>query len=58
MNETLQKMENVMNAIRECKSILIAFSGGVDSSVLACIAQQSGAEAIAVTADSELLGRY
>jgi len=58
MNETLKKMENVMNAIRECKSILIAFSGGVDSSVLAYIAQQSGAEAIAVTADSELLGRY
>ncbi|MEA1945625.1 MAG: ATP-dependent sacrificial sulfur transferase LarE [Euryarchaeota archaeon] len=58
MNETLQKIENVMNAIRECESILIAFSGGVDSSVLAYIAQQSGAEAIAVTADSELLGRY
>jgi len=57
MNETLQKTERVIDAIAERGSILIAFSGGVDSSVLACVAKESGADVLAVTADSELLGR-
>ena len=56
MNETLAKMKAVIGAIAERRSILIAFSGGVDSSVLACLARQSGASVLAVTADSELLG--
>jgi len=56
MNETLEKMKAVIDAIAERGSILIAFSGGVDSSVLACLARQSGASVLAVTADSELLG--
>ena len=51
MNETLEKMKAVIDAIAECRSILIAFSGGVDSSVLACLARQSGASVLAVTAD-------
>ncbi len=55
-NETLEKMERVKDAIRECGSILIAFSGGVDSSVLAKLAEQSGAKVLAATAGSELLG--
>ncbi len=57
MNETLQKTKRVIDAIAEHGGILIAFSGGVDSSVLACLARQSGANVLAVTADSELLGR-
>ncbi len=57
MNETLQKMERVIDAIAERGSILIAFSGGVDSSVLASVVKESGADVLAVTADSELLGR-
>ncbi|KAB3547507.1 MAG: ATP-dependent sacrificial sulfur transferase LarE [ANME-2 cluster archaeon] len=57
MNETLQKTKRVIDAIAERGSILIAFSGGVDSSVLACVAKESGADVLAVTADSELLGR-
>ena len=57
MNETLQKTRRVIDAIAERGSILIAFSGGVDSSVLASVAKESGASVLAVTADSELLGR-
>jgi uncharacterized protein len=57
MNETLEKMKAVIDAIAERGSILIAFSGGVDSSVLASVAKESGANVLAVTADSKLLGR-
>ncbi len=57
MNETLQKIRAVIDAIAERGSILLAFSGGVDSSVLACVAKESGTNMLAVTADSELLGR-
>ncbi|MHC1575694.1 MAG: ATP-dependent sacrificial sulfur transferase LarE [Candidatus Methanogasteraceae archaeon] len=57
MNETMQKTERVIDAIAEHESILIAFSGGVDSSVLASVAKESGADVLAVTANSELLGR-
>ncbi|NMG83777.1 MAG: hypothetical protein GIS02_06205 [Methanosarcinales archaeon] len=56
MNETLTKMNAVIDAIAEQKNILIAFSGGVDSSVLASLARQSRTSVLAVTADSELLG--
>ncbi|KAF5417113.1 MAG: tRNA-specific 2-thiouridylase MnmA [Candidatus Methanogaster sp.] len=57
MNETLQKTKHVIDVIAERGSILIAFSGGVDSSVLASVAKESGADVLAVTADSGLLGR-
>jgi uncharacterized protein len=46
------KLERVAANIRQCKSALIAFSGGVDSSVVAAVAQQVlGDEAVAVTVD-------
>ncbi len=57
MNETLQKTKRVIDAIAEHESVLLAFSGGVDSSVLASVAKESGADVLAVTANSELLGR-
>ncbi|HDJ37623.1 MAG TPA: ATP-dependent sacrificial sulfur transferase LarE [Methanosarcinales archaeon] len=56
MNETLRKTRRVIDAIAEHGSILLAFSGGVDSSVLASVAKESGADVLAVTANSELLG--
>ena len=52
----LRKMLRVIDAIAECGSVLVAFSGGVDSSVLASLARESGARVLAVTANSELLG--
>ncbi len=49
-------MARVIDAIGDRNSLLIAFSGGVDSSVLARLAVESRASVLAVTADSELLG--
>jgi len=51
-----EKMRSIENAIAERTSVLIAFSGGVDSSVLAALAHRAlGDKAIAVTADSQTL---
>ncbi len=49
-------MQRIMNALIEKDSVLIAYSGGVDSSVLAALAYRAlGDNAIAVTADSSTL---
>ncbi len=58
-DETIEKAERVKDALLERGSILIAFSGGVDSSVLAKLAklaEPGGATVLAATASSELLG--
>ncbi len=50
------KMQSIVKALAERGSVLIAFSGGVDSSVLAALAYRAlGNDAIAVTADSQTL---
>jgi uncharacterized protein len=50
------KMRSIENEMAKRSSVLIAFSGGVDSSVLAALAYRTlGDRAIAVTADSQTL---
>ena len=50
------KMQSIVNALAEKGSALVAFSGGVDSSVLAALAYRAlGDNAFAVTADSQTL---
>ena len=49
-----EKIRSILAALKERGSVLIAFSGGVDSSVLAALAFRSlEKKAIAVTADSQ-----
>ena len=50
------KMKSISKALADRGSVLVAFSGGVDSSVLSALAKRAlGDNAIAVTADSETL---
>ncbi len=51
------KLDELLNGIKKQESALIAFSGGVDSSVVAALAFKAlGERAIAVTMDNGLLG--
>lgn len=48
-----KKMKEVLNNLREQGSVLVALSGGVDSSLVALLAKKAlGDKAVAVTADS------
>ncbi|MFA9515670.1 ATP-dependent sacrificial sulfur transferase LarE [Halopenitus sp. H-Gu1] len=51
-----RKVDLVQESLSECDSALIAFSGGVDSSVVAALARDAlGEDAVACTAKSETL---
>ncbi|MCE8424838.1 MAG: ATP-dependent sacrificial sulfur transferase LarE [Candidatus Methanoperedens sp.] len=50
------KIESILDSLSRKKSVIVAFSGGVDSSVLSALAYRAlGDNAIAVTADSKTL---
>lgn len=50
------KMLSIINALKNKRSVIVAFSGGVDSSVLAALAFRAlGERALAVTADAPTL---
>lgn len=50
------KMETIINKLKEKGSVLVAFSGGVDSSVVTALAYKAlGNKALAITADSMTL---
>jgi uncharacterized protein len=54
--ELAEKTERLMTALSAWGRVAVAFSGGVDSAVVACAAQRAcGAAAVAVTADSPSL---
>ncbi|NVL89427.1 MAG: ATP-dependent sacrificial sulfur transferase LarE [Desulfobacterales bacterium] len=50
-----QKKERLIHQVRDAGSLLVAFSGGVDSSLLLTLAHEAlGKRAVAATADSEI----
>jgi uncharacterized protein len=55
---TGRKMEAIVDAMAQLDGLVVAFSGGVDSTVVANLAQRAlGKKAVAVTADSEVVPR-
>ena len=59
MTDLQQKMDAIIEQMRQMPSMIVAFSGGVDSSVVAALAYRAlGEDALAVTAVSETLASH
>src|SRR5665648_665951 len=57
-NTIAEKIDTLSVYIKELGNILVSYSGGVDSAVLAAIAHNAlGVHSMAVTADSETISR-
>jgi uncharacterized protein len=57
-SELLTKRDSLLSILRACDGVAVAFSGGIDSTVVAKAAFESlGARAVAVTADSPSVPR-
>ena len=55
MKELDQKLERLKNILKDCGKVLVAFSGGVDSTLLLQVARDIlGEQTLAVTATSEI----
>lgn len=55
--ETMAKYQHLVEILKSLDSLLVAFSGGVDSSLLLKAAADSGVKALAVTVDSPIFNR-
>ena len=57
-DEQSQKLKKIRNFIKNLESVCVAYSGGVDSTLVACLAfEQLGSEAIAITGVSPALAK-
>jgi uncharacterized protein len=50
-------MENIEKQIKKAEKVVVAYSGGVDSTLLAYLCKISGVDYIAITVDSEVFAR-
>lgn len=58
MNAMDQKRDRLLAILRDMRCVIVAFSGGVDSAVVAAAAHRAlGSQAVAVTADSPSVAR-